>query len=288
MGVTIQEITCKTALTGSGGHATLNPYGGCEHACVYCYATYLSQWRAQSEPWGSWVQVKTNVARVLEREVARRPGVQVFMSTACDVYQPVEERYELTRRCLSVLALAAQRDEGLSVFLVTKSDRVLRDLDILQAFPPGQVRIAFSMTTHRDEAAAVVEPLAPSPSRRLAALRTLTEAGLHAGLLISPVLPYLTERDLPELLDQAEAAGCRFASFDLLRYLERHVGGALREAYKQFDAEAQLRLAQARIAARYEPEVRALIARACQGHPWAGGSGYASEDRGGDRDAFGV
>lgn len=288
MSLTVQEITCRTALTGSGGHATLNPYGGCEHACVYCYATYLTQWRAQSDPWGSWVQVKTNVARVLEREVARRPDVHVFMSTACDAYQPVEEHYELTRRCLSVLALAARRSDQLALFLVTKSDRVLRDLDILQAFPPGQLQVAFSLTTHRDDVAAVVEPQAPTPSRRLAALRTLTEAGVRAGLFISPVLPYLTEQDLPELLAQAEAAGCRFASFDLLRYLDRHVGGALREAYKHFGAEAQMRLAQARYADRYEPQVRDVIARACQGRPWAEPGRAPRADPEGGPDAFAV
>lgn len=265
MDVTVQEITCKSALTGAGGHYRLNPYGGCAHACVYCYATYLSPWRGQTGPWGSWVQVKTNVARVLERELTRRRGIEVFLSTACDVYQPVEEQYRLTRQCLSVLALAAQRDEDLKVSVVTKSDGVLRDRDVLQAFPPGQVQVAFSITTHRDEVAAVVEPYAPPPSRRLAALRELNTAGIRAGLFVSPVLPYLTERDLPRLLDAAEAAGCQFVNCDLLRYLDRHISRHMQEAYQVFEPEARLRLAQARATSRYEPEVKALIARALAG-----------------------
>lgn len=265
MSFAIHEITCKSALTGSGPSYRLNPYGGCEHACVYCYASYLGQWRGQTDPWGTWVQAKTNVARVLERELTRKRGIDVFMSTACDVYQPLEETYRLTRDCLSVLALAARQDEGPKVFLVTKSDLVLRDLDVLQAFPEGKLKVAFSITTHDDRAAAIVEPHAAPPSRRLAALKALNAAGIHAGLLVSPVLPYLTERGLPELLDQAEAANCQFVSFDLLRYLDRHISKAMCEAYGHLGEEALARLEQARNVARYEPEVRALIARAMRG-----------------------
>jgi len=265
MSLTIEEITCKSALTGSGDHYSLNPYGGCQHACAYCYATYLTRWRGQSRPWGSWVQVKTNIPRVLERELMRKRGIDVFLSTACDVYQPLEQQYRLTRHCLSVLALAAQQDEGPSVFLVTKSDGVLQDLDVLQAFPAEKLHVAFSITTQRDEVAAILEPGAPSPTRRLAAVGTLTAAGIRAGLLVSPVLPYVTERDLPALLDRAEEAGCRSVSFDLLNYLERDVGVKLRKAYQHLGPEAQARLEQARDASRYEPGVRQLIARHMRG-----------------------
>lgn len=261
----IEEITCRSALTGSGDHYRLNPYMGCSHRCVYCYASYLTRWHAASGPWGSWVHVKTNVARVLERELTRKRGIRVFLSTACDVYQPVEQRYGLTRQCLSVLALAAQRDEALQVFLLTKSDRVLRDVEVLQAFPQGRLQVGFSVTTPDDEAAAILEPGASPPSRRIAAVRALGEAGIRAGLFVSPVLPYVTERDLPALLDQAEAAGCQFLSFGLLNYLDRHIGKQMHEAYEQFGPDALLRLRQAHKAAAYEPEVRREIARLMQG-----------------------
>jgi DNA repair photolyase len=265
VGIKIEEITCKSALTGSGTHYRLNPYGGCEHACAYCYATYLTRWRRQSGPWGSWVQVKTNVPQVLERELTRRRGIEVFLSTACDVYQPVEERYRLTRDCLAVLALAARRDEDLTVFLLTKSDRILRDLDVLQAFPDGALKVGFSVTTPCDATAAILEPGAPPPSRRIAAVEALVAAGIRAGLLVNPVLPYVTERDLPVLLDRAEQAGCRFIDFDMLNYLDRHVGARLREAYRQLGPDAQERLEEARERERYEPEVRRMIARLLRG-----------------------
>ncbi len=264
MGPAIQEITCRSALTGSGGHHTLNPYGGCTHACVYCYATYLTHWRGQTEPWGRWVQAKTNIARVLERELTRKRPREVFLSTACDVYQPLEARYGLTRQCLSVLALAAQREGELHVFVLTKSDLVLRDVDVLQAFPAGQLKVAFSITTLRDEMAALVEPGATPPSRRLAAVRALRAAGLTAGLFVCPVLPYVTENDLSALLDSAEQAGAQFVSFDMLRHLDRHVGHQMREAYRQLGEDARARLEQA-YAPGYESEVRQLIAEHMRG-----------------------
>ena len=265
MAIRVEEITCKSALTGSGSYYRLNPYGGCEHACAYCYATYLARWRGQSGPWGSWVQVKTNIPRVLERELARKQGIQVSLSTACDAYQPVEEKYRITRQCLSVLALAAQRDDGPRVTLLTKSDRILHDLDVLGAFPPGRLQVGFSVTTHDDETAAIIEPGASAPSRWLAALAELSAAGMRAGLFISPVLPYVTERDLPELFDRAEEAGCRFVGFDLLNYLDRHVGEKLREAYEHLGPEALERLEEARHSAGYEPAVRRMIAGAMRG-----------------------
>jgi DNA repair photolyase len=258
--VTPQQITCKSALTGSEGHYRLNPYVGCTHACAYCYATYLAHWRGQSGPWGSWVQAKTNIPRVLERELLRKRGIQVFLSTACDVYQPAEEQLRLTRHCLSILAIAAQKDDDLSVFLLTKSDLILRDIDVLQAFPAGRIGMGFSLTTHRDDVAAILEPGASSPSRRIEAARKLREAGLRVELFANPILPYVTERDLPGLADCAAKIGVRLGGFGLVHYLERHVGGKLRAAYRHFGPEALARLKAAQQDPGYEAQVRRLVA----------------------------
>jgi DNA repair photolyase len=265
MSLIIQEIECKSALTGQGGHYRLNPYGGCEHACAYCYASYLGRWRGQSGPWGSWVQVKTNVARVLEKELTRRTGIEIFMSTACDVYQPVERKYKLTRACLSVLALAAQRDEALRVFLLTKSDLILRDLDVLRSFPPQSLSVAFSLAMLDDKTSAVLEPHASPPSRRLAAAQELAAAGLRVGVMVNPVLPHVTERDLAALLDRIEQAGCQSVSFDMLNYLDRHIAGKMREAYAQLGSQALARLEQARTDPGYEASVQVQIEREMKG-----------------------
>ena len=258
-------MTCKSALTGSGGHYRLNPYVGCEHACAYCYATYIARWRGQSGPWGSWVQAKTNIADVLERELGRRAGIEVFLSTVCDVYQQVEEELRLTRQCLEVLLAATQWDPGLRVTILTKSDLVVRDLDLLSAFPPGRAEVSFSLTTHRDDAGALLEPGAAPPSARFAAARALREAGVPASILINPVLPYVTERDLPGLVKAIEEAGAQFGGFDLCNYLSRHVGAKLRSVYARLGSKAAARLEEARRDPGYEEDVRALVQRATAG-----------------------
>jgi len=256
---TVETITCKSALTGAGRDYRLNPYVGCEHACEYCYATYVARWRGQSGPWGSWVQVKTNVAEVLARQLERKAGARIFLSTVCDAYQPVEQEYELTRRCLAVLRHAAIFDPDLRVFLLTKSDLVWRDVDLLTAFPAGTVRVGFSVTTSRDEVAALLEPAAPPPSRRIATARALKEAGVTVGLLINPILPHVTERDLPSLLDAIDDAGLDFVGFDTLHYLRGHVGGKMRRVYRQLGRDACARLRQAQDDPGYEDELRRRV-----------------------------
>jgi len=265
MRVAVQEVSCKTALTGSGGRYRLNPYVGCEHACVYCYATYIARWRGQAGPWGSWVQAKVNIPEVLARELKRRTGAHIMLSTVCDVYQPVERECELTRRCLSVLQEMAQRDPDLNVFLLTKSELVLRDVAVLEAFPAGRLQVGFSMTTARDDVGALLEPHATRPSRRLAAARTLREAGLTAGLLFAPVLPHVTERELPRLLELAEQADLECLGFDPCNYLDRQVGARLRQAYQRLGPRAIARLNQARDDPAYEQELQELIREARAG-----------------------
>ncbi|MBM3477567.1 MAG: radical SAM protein [Armatimonadetes bacterium] len=265
MAVEVTEVTCKSALTGSGGSYRLNPYVGCQHACVYCYATYIARWRGQEGPWGSWVQAKTNIPEVLARELRRRRGVHIMLSTVCDIYQPVEEQHGLTRRCLTVLAEAARQDPELSVFVLTKSELVRRDLDVLNAFPAGQLRVGFSVTTARDDVGALLEPGATRPSRRLAAARGLREAGLPVGLLFAPVLPYVTERELPRLIELARQADLECIGFDPCNYLDRQVGAKLQQAYHRLGRTALARLRQAREDPGYAQELQALIQRCTDG-----------------------
>lgn len=257
----MEEVKCKSALTGCGGSFRLNPYVGCEHACVYCYATYIARWRNKSGAWGSWVQVKVNIPEVLERELPRRPGAHIMLSTVCDVYQPIEQEWSITRRCLAILAEAAGRDEKLSVFLLTKSDLVCRDIDVLARFSPRQLRIGFSITTARDDVGALLEPHAPRPSARLRAARRLRREGFTVGLLFAPVLPYVTERELPRLLEIAAEAGLECIGFDPCNYLTRHVGGKLLQAYRRLGPAAITRLNQARTDPRYQENLQALIDR---------------------------
>lgn len=265
MKISVEEIVCKSALTGAHGSYRLNPYIGCQHRCVYCYATFISRWRGRSnDEWGNWVQVKVNIPYMLERQLRRRKGIHVFLSTVCDVYQPLERRYEITRRCLEVLCHTAQTDPALNVFLLTKSDMVLRDIDVLRQFPKGSLRIAFSITTHRDDIAVMFEPASPRPSHRISAARALKDAGLTVGILINPILPYITERDLPTLLNIIEDAHLDFVGFDTLNYICGHVGNKVRPVYERIGGDALKRLEQAAREPSYERELRHLIKRLTQ------------------------
>jgi len=262
--VKISEVKCKSALTGRNGAYTLNPYVGCPHRCAYCYASYISRWKGESSPWGTWVHVKVNVPEVLKKELSRPSffeDISVFISTVCDPYQPLEGRYELTRGCLEVLSEAARFGMPLRVMVATKSDLALRDIGVFRTFPKGTFRLAFSITTHKDEVAAYVEPFAPRPSRRIAAARILKDAGVRVGFFICPVLPYVTERDLGGLLDIAGELKLDFLTFDRLNYLRGHVGGRAFRAYRSLGQEALRRLEQARDDPGYERELKERILR---------------------------
>jgi DNA repair photolyase len=257
--VTIEPIVCKSALTGAGTDFRLNPYVGCEHNCAYCYATFICKWKQMDRPWGSWVQAKKNIVSVLQRELERKRGVSIFFSTVCDPYQGAEQQWKLTRECLEILFQASVFDPFLRVFLLTKSDLILRDIDILRQFPSGSLETAFSVCLFRDEIAAAFEPCAPRPSRRLAAARQLKAEGIKTGILINPILPYFTEQDLPRLLDTAETLGLDYVGFDMLNYLHSHVGEKLRPVYAVLGSAALRRFEQARSDPSYETQVKEMV-----------------------------
>ena len=174
----------------------INPYLGCEHACVYCYATFMARFSDIKDEWGSFVGVKENAPDVLRKEIPRRrPGVVSF-GTVCDAYQAVEERYGITRSCLEAFIDA----EGFEVGVLTKSDLVLRDIDVLSKLQNAAV--GFSITCLGRELAAAFEPRAPSPSRRLAAMRELSRSDVSVWGFFGPVLPTFTdtEAEIAEML----------------------------------------------------------------------------------------
>jgi DNA repair photolyase len=260
--VDIRMVPCRSALTGEDGSYRLNPYVGCTHRCAYCYATYVAGYREITQPWGTWVLVKRDVVPLLQTELAACRGAGIFMSTTCDIYQPVEERFGLTRACLEALRHAALFDPGLRVTILTKSDRVLRDIGLLAGFPAGVVDVSFSLTTHRDEVAALVEPYASRPSARIAAAEQLVARGITTGFSLSPVLPYVGEQDLMTLVGIAARLGLAGLGFDHLNYLDRHVGPTLEPVYRQLGPAAMERLAAARTDPGYRQSVDRLIAQA--------------------------
>lgn len=207
---------CRSALNRSkipGVDYCLNPYTGCSHGCAYCYACFMRRFCGIEDEWGTFVQVKVNFPTSLARQLHRSPTGVVMISSVTDPYQPVERRFGLTRSCLEILARSRFR-----VSILTKSDLVLRDLDVLKEIPGAEV--GFTITVLNPEVARILEPGAPPPDRRFAALEELAAAGIRTWVFIAPVIPALgdTEANLSALLREARRAGVKEVDYDPLNF----------------------------------------------------------------------
>lgn len=207
----ISTASCKTALSPSrllGYDYSLNPYRGCQQACIYCYAPYVLR---EDRSWGEFVDVKENIPLVLSKELRpRRKGV-VGISTVTDAYQPVEKRYEITRRCLEQL-----QKYKYPICIQTKSSLVLRDLDLIQGFSEREV--GFTLTTIDDDARRKVEPGASSVEDRLSALESLADTGIDTWAFLGPIIPYITAKDsgLKDLILALKKSNVKYIIVDRL------------------------------------------------------------------------
>ncbi len=196
---------------------SINPYRGCEHGCVYCFArpTHAYLGLSPGIDFESKLFMKPDAPELLARELSAATYVPrtIAIGTNTDPYQPIERRYELMRRILQVLEKA-----GHPVGIVTKSDLILRDIDILSRMARRRlVRVAMSVTTLDATLARAMEPRAPTPARRLAALRGLAAAGVPASVMVAPVIPAINDPEIERILDAAAAAGVEGAGYVLLR-----------------------------------------------------------------------
>jgi DNA repair photolyase len=203
-------VECKTALSKSrlpGLDYALNPYIGCGHDCVYCYAPYVLG--VERSAWSSDVKAKSNLPRLLAKELARPRGT-IGVGTVTDPYQPIEKETELTRRCLELMVSKRAR-----LSILTKSDLITRDIDLIKRSTESEVGI--TITTVHEEAASAIERGAPSPRRRLEAVRRLVDEGIDAYVLIGPVLPTVTDRDLDSFIREIARTGAVRIMTDRLR-----------------------------------------------------------------------
>ncbi|MGN6749966.1 MAG: PA0069 family radical SAM protein [Xanthobacteraceae bacterium] len=196
---------------------SINPYRGCEHGCVYCFArpTHAYLGLSPGLDFESKLFMKPNAPELLERELSAPDYVPktIAIGTNTDPYQPIERRYQIMRRILEVLDRA-----GHPVGIVTKSALVLRDLDILTRMAKRDlVRVALSVTTLDAKLARVMEPRASTPARRLGALRELVNAGVPASALVAPVIPAINDAEIERILEALAEAGVRHAGYVLLR-----------------------------------------------------------------------
>ena len=196
---------------------SINPYRGCEHGCVYCFArpTHAYLGLSPGLDFESKLFMKPNAPELLERELSA-PGYvpkTIAIGTNTDPYQPIERRYKIMRGILEVLERA-----GHPVGIVTKSNLVLRDLDILGRMAERNlVKVALSVTTLDAKLARTMEPRAATPPRRLEALRQLTAAGVPTSAMVAPVIPAINDAEIERILEAVAAAGVRHAGYVLLR-----------------------------------------------------------------------
>ncbi|HIJ64757.1 MAG TPA: radical SAM protein [Candidatus Hydrogenedentes bacterium] len=182
----IRETTCRTVLNRSTvSDYSLNCYTGCAHGCVYCYARFMQRFHPHAESWGGFVDVKVNAVEALERQLRRaRPG-NVFMSSACDGWQPVEGDRRLTRTCAALLL-----EHEFRVNVLTKSPLVLRDLDV---FAGRNATIGATVTTLDEALRKLWEPRAGSVEERSRIIKEAHAAGLETSVMFGPLLPFLSD-----------------------------------------------------------------------------------------------
>ncbi len=193
----------------------LNPYTGCQHACVYCYAEFMKKYTHHPEPWGEFVDVKINVADRLRQQVKRTKPGPVMIGTVTDAYQPIEGKYSLTRQCLEVLS-----ETDFPVFIQSKSDLILRDIELLKKIKTAEVGLTITCPDSRVER--MFEPGAADLERRFEALSRLKEKGISTFVFFGPILPFFsdTEKPLNLLLSRLQKIGIEKIFFDKMNYLK--------------------------------------------------------------------
>jgi DNA repair photolyase len=200
-----------------GFDASINPYRGCEHGCIYCFARPNHEYLGFSAglDFETKILVKENAPELLRRELmlpSWKPQ-PLAVSGVTDAFQPIERRLKLTRRCLEVLAEFRN-----PVVIVTKNELVTRDIDLLSELASDQAALVFiSVTSLRSELARELEPRASQPQRRLAAIEALATAGIPVAVLVAPVIPGLTDHEMPAILEACAKAGAVSAGYVPLR-----------------------------------------------------------------------
>ena len=200
-----------------GFEASINPYRGCEHGCIYCFARPTHEYLGMSAglDFETRIMVKEDAPELLREELNApkwKPQV-IAISGVTDPYQPVERKLQLTRRCLEVLA-----DFRNPVAIITKSHLVTRDADVLGELARfDAIGVSVSITTLDPKLANIMEPRAATPELRLAAIEALASAGIPVGVMVAPVVPAITDHEMPAILAAARKAGARSAGYVVLR-----------------------------------------------------------------------
>ncbi|HEY0673999.1 MAG TPA: PA0069 family radical SAM protein [Longimicrobiales bacterium] len=214
---TTKKIIARNDSPDVGFEFSINPYRGCEHGCIYCYARPTHEYFGLSAglDFETKIFAKTDAATLLRKELSapKWKGDLIAISGVTDCYQPVERKLKVTRSCLEVL-LEFRNPTA----LITKSHLITRDVDLLQQMAAYDgVGVSISITSLRNEIQSVMEPRTSVPARRLAAVEALAKAGVPVNVMVAPVVPGLTDHEIPAILQAARDAGARSAGYITLR-----------------------------------------------------------------------
>lgn len=193
----IKEIQVKGIVIKSNladADYVINPYIGCQHRCIYCYAEFMKRFSNHNEEWGMFVDVKKNALDVINN-IEKLRGKKVLISSVTDPYQPIEAKYKLTRKILQALVCVQP-----SLEILTKSKMVVRDIDVLKEY--NNAIVGSSISTMNENISRKIEPLAALPRLRIDTIKRCKEAGLKTYLFLSPILPYITETE--EIIEKFE------------------------------------------------------------------------------------
>ena len=198
----INEKLAKSVITKSGlpgADFVLNPYTVCSHSCIYCYADFIKRFTGHGEEdWGDFVDVKINAPELIEKDMMKTPSQSlILIGSVTDPYQPLEDKYKITRKCLEEFLKLKLIPE---LQIITKSPLVTRDIDLFNKFK--NIRVAISLGILNEELARDFEPYAPSPLSRLDALKKLDKEGIKTALFVSPILPGISE--VEKIIDAAK------------------------------------------------------------------------------------
>lgn len=185
----IKEIKAKSIITKSGlpdSDFVINPYIGCMHSCIYCYARFMKRFTGHIEPWGEFVDIKINAPDLIPKDTNKYKDKSITIGSVTDPYQPIERKYRITRKILERL-IPLQPHLG----LMTKSDLVVRDIDLFKQFK--DCIVALSLSVLDDKIRKELEPLSSSPSKRINALKEVHKNRIPTALFISPIFPEITD-----------------------------------------------------------------------------------------------
>jgi DNA repair photolyase len=181
----VKEIFARSVLTRtaiSGFDYCLNPYVGCGHGCRYCYASFMKRFTGHQEPWGEFIDIKVNAPSLLTSQLKRAKAGVVAIGTVTDPYQPLEKKYQITRRCLEALL-----EQQFPVNVLTRSGLCLRDISLFKRFK--KIEVGLTVATHDESMRKLFEPRSPSILSRINALETLHKEGVYTYAFIGPTLP---------------------------------------------------------------------------------------------------